>query len=110
VRKAVAIKQRRLSHLAYAMQESRQAEIPAGQAVEVLTRYLLERERVPDPLTAQTWAENFLASSHERSGLLVERDPEVYTSCTKVLEFLVAIALVNQSKPWGRLAHAGDDW
>ena len=44
VKEAVAVKQRRLSHLAYAMQESRQAEIEAGQAAGLLARYLMERD------------------------------------------------------------------
>ncbi len=110
---AVMAKRRRLCHLAYQMQENRQAEIPRQQAVDSLARFLLERERAPDADTACTWAENFLLNSHEHSGLLVETSPEIYAFTHKgFLEFLAATALVNRSQELVKtiLAHLGDDW
>jgi len=80
VRKAVSVKQMRLSRLALYMQETHQAEISAQEAENVLYEYLKSRERgIPDDDTALLWAGNFLLNSHERSGLLVERDPGIYT-------------------------------
>lgn len=99
VKKAVNVKRARLSRLALHMQETHQAEIPAAEAEKVLYEYLTSRERVPDDETAQSWAENFLVNSHERSGLLVERDPGIYTFLHKgFMEYLAATALAGQSK------------
>lgn len=99
VENAVSVKRARLSKLALSMQETHQAEIPAPEAGVVLYEYLKSRERVPDDETAQLWAENFLLNSHERSGLLVERDPGIYTFLHKgFMEYLAASALVQQSK------------
>ncbi len=100
VKKAVTVKRARLSRLALYMQETHQAEIPAQEAEDVLFEYLKSRERgVPDEDTALLWAGNFLLNSHERSGLLVERDPGIYTFLHKgFMEYLAASALVGQSK------------
>lgn len=99
VKKAVNVKRMRLSRLALHMQETHQAEIPASEAETVLFEYLKSRERVPDDETAQLWAGNFLVNSHERSGLLVERDPGVYSLLHKgFMEYLAATALAGQSK------------
>lgn len=99
VKKAVSVKRSRLSRLALYMQETHQAEIPAQEAETVLYEYLKSRERVPDENTAQLWAGNFLVNSHERSGLLVERDPGIYTFLHKgFMEYLAASALAAQSK------------
>ncbi len=99
VKKAVNVKRTRLSRLALHMQETHQAEIPASEAETVLFEYLKSRERVPDDETAQLWADNFLVNSHERSGLLVERDPGVYSFLHKgFMEYLAATALAGQSK------------
>jgi len=99
VENAVSVKRARLSKLALSMQENHQAEIPAQEASAVLYDYLKSRERVPDDETAQLWAENFLLNSHERSGLLVERDPGIYTFLHKgFMEYLAASALVQQSQ------------
>jgi formylglycine-generating enzyme required for sulfatase activity len=99
VMKAVNVKRTRLSRLALYMQETHQAEIPAQEAQTVLFEYLKVRERVPDDDTAQQWAENFLINSHERSGLLVERDPGVYSFLHKgFMEYLAATALAVQNK------------
>lgn len=99
VKNAVSVKRARLSRLALYMQETHQAEIPADEAGRVLYEYLKNRERVPDDPTAQLWAENFLLNSHERSGLLVERDPGIYTFLHKgFMEYLAASALAQQSK------------
>ncbi len=99
VKKAVNVKRMRLSRLALHMQETHQAEIPAREAETVLFEYLKSRERVPDDDTAQVWADNFLVNSHERSGLLVERDPEIYSFLHKgFMEYLAATALAGQSK------------
>jgi formylglycine-generating enzyme required for sulfatase activity len=98
VEKAVFVKRARLSKLALSMQETHQAEIPAQEAEKVLYDYLKSRERVPDDETAQLWAENFLLNSHERSGLLAERDPGIYTFLHKgFMEYLAASALIQQS-------------
>ncbi len=99
VKKAVNVKRARLSRLALYMQETHQAEIPMQEAEAVLFEYLKSRERVPNDDTAQVWAENFLSNSHERSGLLVERDPGIYTFLHKgFMEYLAAAALAGQSK------------
>jgi len=100
VRKAVSVKQMRLSRLALYMQETHQAEISAQEAENVLYEYLKSRERgIPDDDTALLWAGNFLLNSHERSGLLVERDPGIYTFLHKgFMEYLAASALAAQSK------------
>jgi formylglycine-generating enzyme required for sulfatase activity len=99
VKKAVSVKRTRLSRLALYMQETHQVEIPAQEAETVLYEFLKSRERIPDEETARLWAENFLINSHERSGLLVERDPGIYTFLHKgFLEHLAACALAQQSK------------
>lgn len=99
VKKAVNVKRARLSRLALYMQETHQAEIPMKEAEEVLFEYLKNRERPKDDDTAQLWAENFLSNSHERSGLLVERDPGIYSFLHKgFMEYLAATALAGQSK------------
>ena len=112
VKDAVMVKNRRLSHLAAYMQETRQAEIAKDEAERVIFEYLKNRERVPNDETAQTWAENFLINSHERSGLLVERDPGIYTFLHKgFMEYLAASALVNQGGLVDTLlAHVTDEW
>ena len=114
VKDAVAVKQRRLSHLAdYMQRHLGQAEISREAAEAVLFEYLKQRERVPDDETARLWAENFLISSHELSGLLVERDPGIYTFLHKgFMEYLAAGALVNQSKTLVEtvLEHITDEW
>ena len=100
VKKAVSVKRMRLSRLALYMQDTHLAEIPEQEAENVLYEYLKSRERgVPDEDTALLWAGNFLINSHERSGLLVERDPGIYTFSHKgFMEYLAASALVAQSK------------
>jgi formylglycine-generating enzyme required for sulfatase activity len=113
VKDAVAVKQRRLSYLALIMQQNGKAEIEKSEAVAILTEHLQQRERVPDHDTAVAWAENFLENSHERSGLLVERDPGVYAFLHKgFMEYLAASALVNQSKTLIEtiLEHVNDEW
>jgi formylglycine-generating enzyme required for sulfatase activity/DNA polymerase III delta prime subunit len=112
VKDAVAVKQRRLSYLAEHMQQARKAEIPKEEAESVLVEYLKARERVPNEETAQTWAENFLINSHERSGLLVERDPGIYSFLHKgFMEYLAASSLVNQKNLLEiLLEHAEDEW
>lgn len=114
VKDAVTAKHRRLSHLAEYLQRTlRKAEITAEAACQVLQTYLQERERVTDAALAETWAENFLVNSHERSGLLVESEPGIYAFLHKgFLEYLAASALVNQSKTLVEtvLNYAEDEW
>lgn len=113
VKDAVAVKQRRLSYLADHMQRTRQAEISKEEAQNVLVKFLQERERVQDEEIARVWAENFLISSHELSGLLVERDPGIYSFLHKgFMEYLAAGALVNQSKTFVEtvLGFLTDEW
>jgi formylglycine-generating enzyme required for sulfatase activity len=113
VKDAVTVKQRRLSHLAAHMQNTRQTEIAKEEAENVLYEYLKSRERVPNDEVARTWAENFLVNSHERSGLLVERDLGIYSFLHKgFMEYLAASALVNQSKTLvdTLLSHIEDEW
>ena len=114
VDEAVSYKLRRLSHLAFHMQsEARQAELDGETAREVLAAYLKKNERVKDKARAWEWADHFLYNSHERSGLLVESSPGVYSFVHKnFMEFLAASALVNQSSklPEIALQHLEDDW
>lgn len=114
VKDAVAVKQRRLSYLAEHMLATlKKAEITREEAESVLAEYLKARERVPNEETAHIWAENFLVNSHERSGLLVERDPGVYSFLHKgFMEYLAATSLANQSKTVVEtlLAHIADEW
>jgi formylglycine-generating enzyme required for sulfatase activity len=113
IKEAVAVKKRRLSHLAYSMQQKGQAEIDKSEAVAVLAEYLGQHEFVPEKETAKIWAENFLENSRDRSGILVERDPGIFAFLHKgFMEFLVASALVNQSKTMVKtiLTHLTDEW
>lgn len=89
----------RLSHIALQMQFSeKRAEIDFISLMDILSKYLTEKERVPVE-KSRKFAEVFLNTSHERSGLLVETepsDPPIYAFVHEGFrEYLVADALVN---------------
>jgi len=111
---SVNVKRQRLSFLAYRMQENHLAAIEAAAAVELLSQYLMERERVKDADTACQWAEGFLLNSHERSGLLVEQETGIYAFLHKsFMEYLAATWLVSRNEVIPTvLAHLEDkdDW
>ena len=49
------------------------------------------------PAEQKTWARNFLAMAHHRSGLFVESEPEIYAfSHQNFREYLAATDLVEQ--------------
>jgi formylglycine-generating enzyme required for sulfatase activity len=114
VKDAVDHKLRRLSHLAfYMVDQAHQAEIKAETAQLVLAEYLQQRERVSDAEKAWRWAQNFLANSHERSGLLVETNPDTYAFVhLNFLEYLAATALANRPSQLVPtvLSHLDDSW
>lgn len=95
LRSAVDVKQTRLSHLAFHMQQERLTEIGTNDAQGVLANYLENQERVHSDM-AETWARNFLYNAHERSGLLVEVEPDTYAYTHEGFrEFLAATHLTN---------------
>jgi len=96
LKSAVYTKKRRLSHLAVNMQEKYKTEISNSEAVELINDYLQERER-KDPISAEKGAENFLLNMQERSGLLVEVEPQVLSFTHEGFrEYLAANALINK--------------
>jgi formylglycine-generating enzyme required for sulfatase activity len=111
---AVQHKLRRLSHVAYAMQDvAHEAELGAETVQQVLADYLQQRERVGDAERALRLAGKFLFNSHERGGLLVENNPGVYAFVHQnFMEFLAATALVNRSSQLVDtvLQHLTDPW
>ncbi|MBI3242718.1 MAG: SUMF1/EgtB/PvdO family nonheme iron enzyme [Chloroflexi bacterium] len=113
VAKAVAIKKSRLAHLALWMQTERLTDAPTARARAALADYLRRQER-KDEATADSWAENFLLNSHERSGLLVEIEAGKHTFTHQGFrEYLAATALVSKSDDEfvrTALAHLADDW
>jgi formylglycine-generating enzyme required for sulfatase activity len=96
LKSAVYTKKRRLSHLALDMQEKHKTEISNAEAIKLISEYLQERER-KDPNSAETGAENFLQNMQERSGLLVEVEPQVFSFTHEGFrEYLAANALINK--------------
>ena len=96
IAQAVALKVRRLSHLALWMQTSRLSYAPVGATLDELTRYLMKQER-KDQQTAENWARGFITNAHERSGVFVEQEPGNYAFTHQGFrEFLAATALVNK--------------
>ncbi len=111
---AVDIKRRRLSYLADWMQQSlRKAEVETKPAIDTLIDFIqnIEGEKIAEK--ASEAAQGFLENSHERSGILVESDPGVYSFVHKAfMEYLAALALVKKSKTLVNtlLEHTNDDW
>jgi len=113
IKTAVSVKKRRLSYIAYKMQEERITEITLTHAIELLKDYLLNREGRKEDVVAD-WARNFLINSHERSGLLVEIQEELYSfSHQNFREYLAASEIINfrESKFIQTIMdHIDDDW
>lgn len=119
MQEAVEYKLRRLRRLAnYMHTELCKYEIERPRAIEVLVAYFLEKERVKSVEEAETWSKEFLHNSHERSGLLVESNPETETNPStyafvhqSFMEFLAATELVNQPGLVQTLVdHIDDPW
>lgn len=111
---AVQHKLRRLSHVAYYMQDvAHKAELEPETVQQVLAEYMQQRERVGEAERAWHWAGNFMYNSHERSGLLVESNPGSYAFVHQnFMEFLAATALVNRSSQLVEtvLMHLDEPW
>lgn len=120
LKQAVEYKLRRLRHLAYYMHSQlRQYEIDEVTAINVVTKYLMDKERVRDIATANQWAINFLINSDERSGLIIENKtskyhdkPTTYSFIHQAfMEFFAATELVNlEGLVETVLINADDDW
>lgn len=112
LKSAVTAKRRRISHLALDMQERHMTEISSEEAIKLLKDYLLKLE-LEDPTTAEIWAENFLLDAQERSGILIEDEPETYSFTHEGFrEYLAATALINKRESefiQTILAHIQDD-
>ena len=110
---AVALKKRRLAHLAYWMQTARLPDAPADHARAELADYIRREER-KDERTAAQWAENFLFNSHERGGVFVETNPGLFAFPHQGLrEYLAATALKDRREGefiQTALQNLADDW
>jgi formylglycine-generating enzyme required for sulfatase activity len=92
---AILFRRRALMALAWEMQEAHLAEIPARQAVEILSAFYCDEERT-DPVTAERWAKGFLDVAHERSGLFIAVDEGLHAFAHQAFrEYLAATQLVN---------------
>lgn len=93
---AVFTRKERLSAVAYYMQHSSsRTEIADSDLITVLEKYLIEDEGKQD-IEARHTARKFIRFSHERSGLFVEMEPQVYAFTHEGFrEYLVAHALSN---------------
>jgi formylglycine-generating enzyme required for sulfatase activity len=112
-RDAVEAKRRALTDLADWMQRRSLAEVPQIRVAARLARFFRRREgasRAEDGV----WAYNFLAVAHQRSGLFIEIQPEIYAfSHQNFREYLAATALIEQldsEMVQSVLAHADDPW
>jgi hypothetical protein len=112
-RDAVEAKRRALTDMADWMQRQGLAEVPQLRAAARLARFFRRREgasRAEDGV----WAYNFLAVAHQRSGLFIETQPEIYAfSHQNFREYLAATALIEQldsEMVRSVLAHANDPW
>jgi formylglycine-generating enzyme required for sulfatase activity len=112
-RDAVEAKRRALTDLADWMQRRSLAEVPQTRVAARLARFFRRREgasRAEDGV----WAYNFLAVAHQRSGLFIEIQPEIYAfSHQNFREYLAATALIEQldsEMVQSVLAHADDPW
>ena len=103
---SVQSKERRARYLAYHMiVEQQQFEITADDAVQVMTGYFRDKERVKDDELAEKYARGFLHYSHLHSGLLAEMSPATRQKSASFAfihqnfgEFLAAAEIVNRGK------------
>jgi formylglycine-generating enzyme required for sulfatase activity len=112
-RDAVEAKRRALTDMADWMQRQGLAEVPQLRAAARLARFFRRREgasRAEDGV----WAYNFLAVAHQRSGLFIETQPEIYAfSHQNFREYLAATALIERlddEMVQSVLAHTNDPW
>ncbi len=119
VAESVDYKKRRLRHLAHHMHTvAKQYEIDSETAKNALAEYFMQKESVKDAELAEQYAEGFLRSSHERSGLLAEITAATENQPAKVAfihqnfaEFLAATELINrQGLVEAVLEHIEDPW
>jgi len=104
VAESVDYKKRRLRYLAHYMHTNlKQYEIDSETARQVLAEYFIQKERVKDGEIAEQYAEGFLRSSHERSGLLAEVTAATENQPAHMAfihqnfaEFLAATELINR--------------
>ena len=109
-REAIEAKRDALKSLAAWMQSKHLTYLPRAQAEQRLAEFF--RSQGANPAEQPTWARNFLAMAHHRSGLFVESEPDVYAfSHQNFREYLAATDLVEQLDEdmlRSVLAHAGD--
>lgn len=94
---AVEAKERALIAVADWMQYQERAEVDKKDTIAHLANYFAEREgaKVEEK---EKWARGFLIVAHQRSGLFVEVEPEIYAfSHQNFREYLAATALVNRT-------------
>lgn len=116
---SVEYKYRRLRHLAYYMHTvAKQYELDSETAVNVLSEYFMQKERIKDSELAESYAKGFLTNTHERSGLMAEitaateHQPATYAFIHQnFAEFLAATELINRSGAVNTiLEHIEDPW
>jgi hypothetical protein len=107
---SVEYKRNRLAHLAWFMQtQLKSVEISDVQAKKELLTYLQEIEGA-SPTEAKRWAKGFLRNSHDRSGILVEISPGMYSFIHKnFMEYFAATALIQQDEPIQFMLEALDE-
>jgi formylglycine-generating enzyme required for sulfatase activity len=109
-REAIEAKRDALKCLAAWMQSNNATDLPRAQAEEQLAKFF--RSQGANPAEERSWARNFLAMAHHRSGLFVESEPEVYAFAHQNFrEYLAATDLVEQldeEMVRSVLAHADD--
>ncbi|MBC7259351.1 MAG: SUMF1/EgtB/PvdO family nonheme iron enzyme [Chloroflexi bacterium] len=112
-REAVEAKRRALTDVADWMQRENKSSVERDAVAKHLAQFFHEREGASDAEKG-TWAENFLAIAHQRSGLFVESEPETYAfSHASFREYLAATALIEQldtDMVQTVLDHATDSW
>jgi len=110
---AVEAKRRALTDVADWMQRKGLAEVPQSEAEAHLAEFFHDREGASEE-EKDAWAKNFLAVAHQRSGLFIEAQPEVYAfSHQNFREYLAATALIGQlddDMVATVLAYADDAW
>ena len=93
--RAIEFRRRALVDVAWAMQETGQAEISGEDATKVLADFYCREERTTADV-ADRWAEDFLEITHERSGLFIAVDEGLHTFAHQAFrEYFAATHLVN---------------
>ena len=109
-REAIEAKRDALKCLAAWMQANHATDLPRARAEKRLAEFF--RSQGASSTEQRTWARNFLAMAHHRSGLFVESEPDVYAfSHQNFREYLAATDLVEQLDEEmirSALAHAAD--